>query len=133
MDAHFEQGMTAYAHGNCQGALSALALVAPQDKQERKAQLYSGLCQMHEGDLAAAASSLNKVVDAGDSQQLELALYYLAQIELARNNPAGANRFLARTISLQGDLEQRARLQDQKVLELEHKNRVAGDSGPAVK
>ena len=126
MEGHFKQGMTAYGQGNCRDALTALAQVPAEDKQERKAQLYAGLCQMQEGELAAAASSLHKVVDAGDSQQLELALYYLAQIQLDRNDPAGAHRLLERTISLQGDLEPRARLQDQKVLALVDKDRESG-------
>jgi len=130
MEAHFSKGMTAYADGNCQAALVNLAQVPAQDKQERKARLYSGLCQLHEGDLAAAAFSLHKVVDAGDSPQLELALYYLAQIELARNDPAGAHRFLVRTISLQGDLEQRARLQDRKVRERLNRDRLGETGGP---
>jgi len=133
MEAHFKQGMTAYGQGNCRDAVAALAQVPAQDKQERKSQLYSGLCQMHEGELAAAASSLHKVVNAGDSQQLELALYYLAQIQLARNEPAEAHRFLVRTISLQGDLEQRARLQDQKVLALVDKDRDGGTKSPGSK
>jgi hypothetical protein len=126
MEAHFKQGMTAYGQGNCRDSLAALAQVPVEDKQERKAHLYSGLCLMHERELAAAASSLHKVVDAGDSQQLELALYYLAQIQLDRNDLAGAHRFLVRTISLQGDMEQRARLQDQKVLALIDKERDGG-------
>jgi hypothetical protein len=119
LEAHFEQGMTAYARGDCQGALAALSKVPAHDKNERKAEFYSALCRLHEGDFSSAEAGLRKVVDAGESLQLESALYYLAQIDLARNDPAGAHRYLARTISLQGDLEKQARLQDQKVLALD--------------
>jgi hypothetical protein len=119
MEAHFEQGMSAYSRGDCKVALTALAKVPAQDKQEREAEFYSAACRLHEGDLAAAEAGLRKVVDGGDSLQLESALYYLAQIDLARNDPAGAHRYLVRTILLRGDLEKRARLQDEKVLALE--------------
>jgi hypothetical protein len=126
VDAHFEQGMAAYSHGDCNSALTALANVPAQDKQQRKAEFYSALCRMHDGDLAAAEAGLRKVVEAGDSLQLESALYYLAQIHLAQNDPAEAHRYLARVVSLQGDMEKRARLQDQRVQLLEKTNRDAG-------
>lgn len=132
LEAHFEQVMAAYARGDCQGAVTALAQVPAQDRQQRKAEFYSSLCRMHGGNLAAAEAGLRKVVDAGDSLQLESALYYLAQIDLARNDPAGAHRYLVRTISLEGEMEKRARLQDQKVQALEKMSRDAaakdGDS-----
>jgi hypothetical protein len=126
VEPHFEQGMAAYSRGDCQGAWTALAKVPAEDKQDRQAEFYSALCRLHGKDLASAEAGLHKVVDAGDSLQLESALYYLAQIDLARNDPAGAHRHLVRTISLRGDLEKRARLQDQKLLALK---KVSSDSG----
>ncbi|MGD0731333.1 MAG: zf-HC2 domain-containing protein [Terracidiphilus sp.] len=125
-EPHFQQGMEAYGRGDCPGALAALEKVPSGDSEERKAEFYSALCGMHEGDLSGAEAGLRKIVDAGDSLQLESALYYLAQIDLARNDLAGAQHYLARTISLRGDLEHRARLQEQKVLALEKVSRDAG-------
>ena len=124
VDGHFEQGMAAYSRGDCKGTLTDLAQVPAQGKQGTRAEFYSALCRMHQGDFAAAEKGLRKVVDAGDTLQLESALYYLAQIRLAQNDPAGAHQLLSRAISLQGDLKHRANLQDQKVLALLENDRV---------
>jgi outer membrane PBP1 activator LpoA protein len=105
--------------------VAALVQVPAQDKEERQAEFFSAACRMHQGELAAAGAGLRKVMDEGDSPQQESALYYLAQIALARNDPAGAHRYLLRTISLRGDLERRARLQDQKVLAVMDREREA--------
>jgi hypothetical protein len=126
MEAHFEQGMAAYSRGDCKGALNALAQVSAEDKQGHKAEFYSALCRLHEGDLAGAEAGLRGVVDGGDSLELEAAFYYLAQIDLERNDPAGAHGYLVRTIALRGDLEKRARLQDQKVLALKKATEASG-------
>ena len=126
MDTHFEEGMAAYSRGDCKGALNALAQVSAADKQGRRAEFYSAICRMHEGDLAGAEAGLRKVVGAGDSLELEAALYYLAQIDLERNDPAGAHGYLVRTISLRGDLEHRARVEDQKVLALRKTSSAPG-------
>ena len=126
MEAHFEEGMAAYSRGDCKGALSALAKVPAEDKQGRKAELFSSLCRMHQGDLGGAEAGLRGVVDGGDSLELEAAFYYLAQIDLARNDAAGAHGYLVRTIALRGDLEKRARLQDQKVLALKKATDATG-------
>ena len=70
---------------------------------------------MHGGELAAAQATLRKVDAAGDSPQQEAALYYLAQVALARQDSTAARHYLARTISLHGDFEQQARLELNKV------------------
>jgi len=49
---------------------------------------------MHQGDLDGAAKSLRGVSGAGDSPEQEAALYYQAQIWLARNDAASAQKFL---------------------------------------
>ena len=112
---HFEEGMKAYSAHDCQGAERALAQVGAQDEEALAAQFYTGVCQMHDGDLAAAQATLRKVDAAGDSPEQEAALYYLAQVALAREDSAGARHSLARTISLHGDFEQRARVELNKV------------------
>jgi TolA-binding protein len=112
---HFEAGMKAYAAQDCQGAQKALSQVAPQDEEALAAQFYTGVCQMHDGELAAAQATLRKVDAAGDSPEQEAALYYLAQVALARQDSAAARHYLARTISLHGDFEQRARVELNKV------------------
>jgi hypothetical protein len=105
----FESGMKAYSSHECPLAIKTLAMVPATDEDSLAARFYSGVCQMHDGDLAPASKTLLGVADAGDSPQQEAALYYLAQIALARNDPSSARQFLTRTISLRGDFERRAR------------------------
>jgi hypothetical protein len=133
VEANFEEGMSAYGRGDCQAALSALARVSPQDLAARQAQFFSAACRMHKGDLAAAAAGLHKIADEGDSPEQESVLYYLAQIALARNDPATAHRLLLHSIALKGDLERRARVEDQKVLALINRDREAGTGSPDAK
>ncbi|MGD0737733.1 MAG: zf-HC2 domain-containing protein [Terracidiphilus sp.] len=125
-EVHFEEGMKAYVRGDCKSALATLGQVPVHDKQAHAAEFYSAACQMHLGDLAAAAARFQKVAFLGDSLHQESAFYYLAQIDLARNDPAKAHWYLQRTIALQGDFERRARLQDQKVRALENTTRDTG-------
>jgi hypothetical protein len=105
---HFGAGMKAYTSQNCPSAVESLMRVPTQDDDSLAAQFYTGVCQMHEGDLAAATSSLRYVESSGDSPQQEAALYYLAQIALARNDATTARRYLASTIALRGDFLTRA-------------------------
>jgi TolA-binding protein len=108
---HFDAGMKAYSRNDCPAAIKALSQVPPQDDDARAAKFYSGVCQMHEGDLNAASRALEAVANAGDSPQQEAALYYLAQVALERNDSTTARHYLARTISLRGDFEKRAQSQ----------------------
>jgi hypothetical protein len=101
--------MKAYTSQNCPGAVESLAQVPTQDDDSLAAQFYTGVCQMREGDLTGATSSLRHVESAGDSPQQEAALYYLAQIALACNDETTARHYLASTISLRGDFLTRAR------------------------
>jgi Putative zinc-finger len=117
-DESFDAGMKAYTDGDCRGALDDLAKVPAQSKNRRAADFYSAACEMHLGDLKAAAAGMHSVESVGDSPQQESALYYEAQIALANDNPAAAHRYLVQTIALQGDLERQARSEDRKVREL---------------
>ena len=108
-EPHFEAGMKAYASLDCRTAAIALTEVPAQDERAVAARLYTGVCQMHDGDLASAAQSLRGVANAGDSPQQEAALYYLAQIDLLGNNVTGARDYLAQAIKLHGEFEARAR------------------------
>jgi hypothetical protein len=105
----FEEGMKAYARRDCAGAVKALAQIPAEDEDARAARFYSGVCQMHSGDLAGASQRLRSVAGAGDSPQQEAAFYYLAQIALKGNDVAAARRDLSRTVQLRGDFEARAR------------------------
>jgi hypothetical protein len=129
-DARFEAGMKEYANGNCRGALVALSQVPAESTEARAAKFYSGACQMRLGDFASATGVLRKIADAGDSPQQEAALYGLAQIALAGNYPATAHAYLLRTISLRGDLEQRAREQDRQIAKLIGQERQAKGENP---
>ncbi len=108
---HFNAGMKAYTRQDCPSAMRDLSQVPTQDDDSLAAQFYIGVCQMREGDFAAASSSLRRVDSAGDTPQQEAALYYLAQIALARNDVTAARHYLASTIALRGDFLTRARAQ----------------------
>jgi len=110
-DAAFDAGMKAYSAHDCATAEKNLALVAATDESHLAARFYQGACQMKDSNLPAATKTLRSVADAGDSPQQEAALYYLAQVALAGNDATTARHFLARTISLHGDFEGRARAQ----------------------
>jgi anti-sigma factor RsiW len=119
-DPQFEEGMKAYSSHDCPRAVKTLAQVPSEGEDSFAARFYSGVCLMHEGDLAGASKSLRGVADAGDSPQQEAAFYYLAQIALAGNDSTTARHYLSRTISLHGDLERRARAELNKVREGEN-------------
>jgi hypothetical protein len=110
-----------------------LAQVPAENSEARAAEFYSGACQMRLGDFATASGLLRKVADAGDSPQQEAALYDLAQIALAGNDPVTAHAYLLRTISLRGDLEGRAREQDGRITELVGQENGIKRKNPEVK
>jgi len=101
--------MKAYTRQDCLGAVNALSQVPVQDEDSPAGQFYIGVCQMHLKDMKAAAATLERVADAGDSPQEEAAFYYLAQIALGRNAASHARHYLTRAPSLHGDFELRAR------------------------
>jgi len=115
LDARFEAGMKEYAQGNCGRAINALSQLPAGDANARAAAFYAGACQMHLGDYASAATLLHKVADTENSPRQEAALYLLAQVALAENDPAAAHGFLERTISLRGDFVERARAEDLRI------------------
>jgi Putative zinc-finger len=109
--AQFSSGMQAYAQGDCDGALVALAQVPATAADGLAAKLYSGLCQFQGHKLEAAQTSFTAVADAGDTPELETAEYFLAQTRLLRGDAQGAKDWLTRTIALHGDYEERAQKQ----------------------
>lgn len=110
-ESAFEHGMKQYIAGDCPGATQTLSKVDQSGPDGLAARFYSAVCQMHAGDLSAAAGTLRKVALAGDSAYQESAYYYLAQIALAESNAAEARRDLNRVVSLRGDLIHQARKQ----------------------
>jgi TolA-binding protein len=114
-DPNFDSGMKAYTSQDCPGAVKALAQVPSHDEDSLAARFFMGVCQMRDGDLGAASKSLGSVANAGDSPQQEAALYYLAQVALERNDADAARHYLARTVSLHGDFESRARAELAKI------------------
>jgi len=104
----FVAGMNAYTKKDFAKAAALLAQVPAGDRDSLAARFFDGVCKMHTGDLDGAAHSLRGVSDAGDSPEQEAALYYQAQIALARNDAALAGKLLKRTIALHGDYERRA-------------------------
>jgi tetratricopeptide (TPR) repeat protein len=130
INTRFEAGMKEYVSGNCRDAITALAQVSAESTQARAAEFYSGACQIRLGNYASASEILRKVADAGNSPQQEAAFYSLAQIALTDNDPATARAYLSRTISLRGDLEERARAQDRQIAELISQNQPASMKNP---
>jgi hypothetical protein len=133
LDTRFEASMKDYANGNCRGAIAGLSQIPAESVEARAAQFYSGVCRMHLGNLAEASGLLRKVADAGDSPQQEAALYYLAQIALAGNDPATAHAYLSRTISLHGNLESRSRTEDAQAMDLIGREHQANREKPSAK
>jgi len=107
--AAFAAGMERYVAGDCTGAIEELNQVHDDAANGVAANLYAGLCQFKRKRLAEAQTSLEKVVAAGDTPQLEAADYYMAQTMLLRSDAAGGSRWLSKTIALHGDYEERAR------------------------
>jgi anti-sigma factor RsiW len=110
-DSAFAAGMKAYSQGDCPRAVSSLSAVRAPDGDSLAASFYTGVCLMHEQKLSAAQDKLRQVAAAGDSPEQEAALYYLAQVELARNDTTAASRALGLTVALHGDFERRARIE----------------------
>jgi len=115
-DSAFDTAMLAYQQHDCAAAIRALAHIPASSRNATAARFYSGACQLSVGHYDQATALLSPVADDSDSPQQEYARYELAQLALARNNPALAHTWLTRTIALQGDLESRARRQDHLLL-----------------
>jgi len=107
----FLRGMQLYSAGNCPAAVQALARVPANSPDALAAQFYTGVCNMHLGDLADADRTLRHVAAAGDSPQEEAAWYYRAQIALARSAAPIAQQDLEKVVALHGDFEHAARKQ----------------------
>jgi tetratricopeptide (TPR) repeat protein len=122
LDAHFVAGMKEYAKGNCGGAVQALAQLSAEDAEARTAAFYEGACQMHLGNYASAATLLHKIADADNAPRQEAALYLLAQVSLAEDDPAAAHAYLERTISLNGDLQERAQAENLRIIAMHKKS-----------
>jgi predicted Zn-dependent protease len=101
--------MNAYARHDCSAAVKALADVKAPDQYRPMARLYSGVCLMHDGEMASATRSLKAAALVSGSPEQETAWYYLAQIALTEDDAIKARHYLDLTISSHGDLEQRAR------------------------
>jgi len=108
-NAEFDEGMKAYTRKDCANAVKNLGQVPAQDADRLAAQFYMGICQLQERELDAASGTLRAVAEAGDSPQQEAALYYLAQLALAREDATVARDYLKQTIALRGDFEEQAR------------------------
>jgi len=121
LNARFVDGMKDYVKGNCDGAVEALSALPAEDAEARTAAFYAGACQMRLGNYALAATLLHKVADTENSPRQEAALYLLAQVSLAENDPAAAHTYLERTILLNGDLLEKARAENLRITTMQKK------------
>lgn len=111
VDEHFESGMRAYVANDCATAVDDLKRVPRASDRAEPALLYSGACHYLLRNYNAARESLVQLANNQDSPLSEVARYYLAQVELAQDNRARAQRWLDEVIALHGDYEARARAQ----------------------
>ena len=111
VEGAFQAGMHAYTAGDCSGALPQLKSVPEKDENAVAARLYAGACELSAREKTVAARDFEKVIAAGDSPQFEAAYYYLAQAALLDGKAQVAKKYLAKTIVLRGDFEQRASAQ----------------------
>lgn len=111
VEGAFQAGMHAYTAGECAKALPQLKSVPEKDENAVAARLYAGACELSAREKTVAAKDFEKVIAAGDSPQFEAAYYYLAQTALLDGNVPAARGYLAKTLALRGDFEQRARAQ----------------------
>jgi tetratricopeptide (TPR) repeat protein len=107
----FLDGMDSYQKGDCDAAVSHLAMVPASASDGLQAELFLGLCHLQRKDWIEAQASLEKVVHSGDTPQLETAEYFLAQAMLEQGDLASARTHLAKTIALHGDYEEKASAQ----------------------
>lgn len=119
VDAKMTSGMAAYQRGDYGTAAAELGQVRAGSEDSRAAHFYRGVSQLHIGELDAAHATLLTVAYAGESPEQEGALYALAQVALAQNNPTLAQSYLAKTIALQGALEKKAREQSARLATLQ--------------
>jgi anti-sigma factor RsiW len=108
-NADFAAAMEAYSKHDCEGALTSLARVPPDDRAATAAHFYTVICEMQQRDLGAAYGSLSRVAYAVDTPQQEAAFYYLAQVEIARGDFRSAQADLVQTVIQHGEFEQHAR------------------------
>ena len=116
----FKLAMGLYSSDDCSGALIHLARVPAGTNDGVATELFTGLCELKGHSLNRAEANLAKVVVAGDTPQLETAEYFLAQVRLVQGDIAGANKYLLKTIALQGDYEAKARAQQHKLSRQPH-------------
>ena len=117
-EAAFERAMKSYAQGDCGAALAQFAHVPDNSQHGTAARLYSGLCHFKAHELSQAQSSLERVVTAGDTPQLETAEYYLAQTMLMRSDATTARTWLRKTMALHGDYQSKAQTQLSQLVHL---------------
>jgi hypothetical protein len=117
-EAAFERAMKSYAQGDCGAALAQFSRVPDNSQHGTAARLYSGLCHFKAHELSQAQSSLERVVTAGDSPQLETAEYYLAQTMLMRSDATTARTWLRKTVALHGDYQAKAQTQLSQLVHL---------------
>ena len=105
----FRDAMTHYTVTNCAGAIDGLRRAVAADRAYTQARFYLGACELHTGATNEAATSLQRVIAAGESPYLEDARWFLAQARVKQGDLEAARQELERVIALNGDRREAAR------------------------
>lgn len=110
-EEEFRAAMDRYQDGDFEGAIGGLETAAELDPDRVDAPFFLGASLLLTGDTEAALGHLTRVVETGDLQYLQEALYLRAQAYLLLGDAESAGSDLQAIIELGGGWEERARNQ----------------------
>jgi hypothetical protein len=108
-EERFGSGMTRYAAGDYRGAIPELRDGAAASPHSAGAHFFLGVSLLLARDVDGGITSLERVIELGDTPFLEPAHFYLAKGLLLKRDPSAAEVHLRKAIALRGDLESQAR------------------------
>jgi TolA-binding protein len=104
----FQNDMKLYASQDLAGAIGGLRATAKATPGFLPAHFYLGICMLLTGDRISGIQELRGVIDAGPSNYLERARFYLAKGLIAEHDIPRAQTQLKALIAQHGDLEKQA-------------------------
>jgi tetratricopeptide (TPR) repeat protein len=104
----FRAAMKHYRQGEYARAITGLREAAKLNPKDAGALFFLGVSYLLSGQTDDGIAALQQSVALGDTPYLEDAHYYLAKAFLHKNDLAGAEAELQKTVQLKGDLESKA-------------------------
>ena len=104
----FRAAMKHYRQGEYARAVTGLREAAKLNPKDAGALFFLGVSYLLSGQTDDGIAALRQSVALGDTPYLEDAHYYLAKAFLHKNDLAGAEAELQKTVQLKGDLESKA-------------------------